>query len=206
MLNVALTGNVAAGKSSVLRWFASWGAAVIDADSLVREAQRPGTPTYAAIVRRFGEKVLLPDGTLDRAALRARVLDDDEALQALNQIVHPAVRRRREELANRAAAQGARVLVNDIPLLFEVLDPSQFDVVVVVDAPSGVRRKRLLGRGLSEREADQLMASQLPSDLKRRQADIVIDNAGSLEDLRASAESAWREIIRRLDPPEHGSR
>jgi dephospho-CoA kinase len=206
MLNVALTGNAAAGKSSVVRWFASWGAAVIDADALVRAAQQPGTPTFAAIVRVFGEEILRADGSLDRAALRAKVLESKAALASLNEIVHPAVRLKREELTAQAATRGIRVLVNDIPLLFEVLAPADFDLVVLVDAPVAVRRERLLGRGLSPQEADQLIASQLPSDIKRRQADIVIDNDGSLEDLRASAEKAWREIVSRLDAPSGGSK
>ncbi len=205
MLNVALTGNVAAGKSSVVRWFASWGAYVIDADAVVRQLQQPGTATLTAMVERFGGEVLRPDGSLNRAALRARVLENEGALRALNEIVHPAVQRRREELTAEAKSRGVRVLVNDIPLLFEVLDPADFDLVILVDAPVEVRRSRLIGRGLSPDEADRLIASQLSTDLKRQQADIVIDNEGSLDDLRESAERAWREIIGLLDAPRTGS-
>jgi dephospho-CoA kinase len=197
VLNVALTGNVAAGKSSVVRWFAKWGAKVIDSDALVREVQQRGSATWEAIVRRFGSDVLRPDGALNRAALRRRVLGDREALASLNAIVHPAVRHRRAELANEAAAHGTRILVNDIPLLFEVLDPNEFDLVVLVDAPVEVRRQRLLRRGLTPEEADRLVASQLPSDRKRALSDIVIDNAGSLKDLRAGARAAWDRICER---------
>src|SRR5438034_6603956 len=96
MLNVALTGNIAAGKSSVVELFRGWGATVIDADELARQAQAPGGEVLAAIVRRFGADVLAPDGALDRAALRAKVMGDQAALDALNQIVHPAVRQRRD--------------------------------------------------------------------------------------------------------------
>src|SRR5439155_1556896 len=91
MLNVALTGNIAAGKSTVVDLFRKWGATIIDADALVREAQAPGSAVLAAIAGRFGTDVLASDGTLDRAALRGKVMGDDAALTALNAIVHPAV-------------------------------------------------------------------------------------------------------------------
>ena len=97
MLNVAVTGNVAAGKSTVVGWFREWGAEIIDADELVREVQRPGTAVLNAIVGRFGDDVITPDGSLDRGALRQKVLGDKAALAALNAIVHPAVRKRRDE-------------------------------------------------------------------------------------------------------------
>lgn len=198
MLNVALTGNVAAGKSTVLRWFAEWGAEVIDADQLVREVQAPGTPTLDAIAERFGREVLRPDGALDRAALRRIILDDPAARDDLNAIVHPAVRRRRDALAEAARARGAAILINDIPLLFETLDPKRFDVVVLVDAPDAVRRRRLIeDRGLSPDDADRLIAAQLPPGPKRRRSDIVIDNAGSLDALRETARAAWERLRER---------
>lgn len=195
MLNVALTGNLASGKSTVLRHFAEWGASVIDADELVREVQRPGTPTLAAIARRFGRGVLGPDGALDRDALRAAALKDDEALGALNAIVHPAVARRRAELAEEARARGDCVLVNDIPLLFEVLSPEDFDLIVLVDAPPALRRERaVVQRGFTPEDADRMMAAQLPSDLKRDRSDIVIDNTGTPKELRRLAWDAWLTI------------
>jgi dephospho-CoA kinase len=198
MLNVAVTGNVAAGKSTVVRWFAEWGAEVIDADRLVREVQRPGSSTLRAIVRRFGRGVLASDGSLDRNALRQQVLDDPAALASLNAIVHPAVRRRRDERAADAARRGVAVLINDIPLLFEVLDPEDFDLVVLVDAPVPVRRARLIElRGLTPDEADRLIATQLPADRKRPSSDIVIDNAGTIDELRSNAWSAWQSIAER---------
>ena len=95
MLNVGLTGNIASGKSTVVDLFRRWGATIIDADALAREAQAPGGEVLAAIARRFGADVLAGDGSLDRAALRAKVMGDDAALAALNAIVHPAVRQRR---------------------------------------------------------------------------------------------------------------
>ncbi|MFQ5702588.1 MAG: dephospho-CoA kinase [Gemmatimonadales bacterium] len=198
MLNVALTGNVAAGKSTVLNWFAEWGARIIDADALVREAQQPGTDTMAAIARRFGKQVLKEDGSLDRAALRGIVLADDKALASLNAIIHPAVRRQRADLAREAADGGVHILVNDIPLLFEVLDPRDFDLVVLVDAPTEVRRRRLMElRGLSEDDTDRLIASQMPAELKRPRSDLIIENDGTEEQLRERALAAWEQIQQR---------
>src|SRR5436309_14154440 len=134
VLNVALTGNIAAGKSTVVDLFRRWGATIIDADELARQAQAPGGAVLAAIAQRFGADVLAPDGSLDRAALRGKVMGDQAALDALNSIVHPAVRHRRDELVREAAERGDVLVVTDIPLLFEVLDPAQFDEVVLVDA------------------------------------------------------------------------
>src|SRR2546425_1031701 len=142
MLNVALTGNIAAGKSTVVELLRRWGATIIDADELTRQAQAPGGEVLAAIARRFGSDVLAPDGSLDRAALRSKVMGDQAGLDALNAIVHPAVRRRRDELAREARERGDVLVVNDIPLLFEVLDPGQFDLVVLVDAAVPLRRTR----------------------------------------------------------------
>jgi dephospho-CoA kinase len=198
MLNVALTGNIAAGKSTVLSLFRRWGATVIDADELAHEVQEPGTSVLNAIVRRFGQDVLLPDGSLDRAALRAKVLSDEAGLAALNALVHPAVRRRRESLVDVAWKRGDRIVVNDIPLLFEALDPDQFDVVVLVDAPAPVRQARLEAlRGLSREEAAGMLATQLPADRKRRRSHFVIDNDGTLEDLERRARVVFDELERR---------
>ena|SRR5881628_2700219 len=198
MLNVALTGNIAAGKSTVVDLFRRWGATVIDADQLARQAQAPEGEVLAAIVRRFGADVLRGDGSLDRAALRSKVMGDQAALDALNEIVHPAVRQRRDELVREAQARGDVLVVNDIPLLFEVLDPAQFDAVVLVDAPVAVRRTRLRTmRGLGNDEADRMMAAQMPAERKRARSQFVIDNAGSLTELETKARAAFEELRRR---------
>ncbi|HYS19516.1 MAG TPA: dephospho-CoA kinase [Gemmatimonadales bacterium] len=200
VLNVALTGNIAAGKSTVVDLFRKWGATIIDADELAREAEAPGTEVLAAIVRRFGSDVLRPDGGLDRAALRAKVMGDDAALAALNAMVHPAVQRRRAELLAQARARGDAVVVNDIPLLFEVLDPRQFDVVVLVDAPAALRRTRLRSsRGLSGEEADRMIAAQMPAERKRGRSAFVIENAGTEQELERAAKAVYKELRRRAN-------
>jgi dephospho-CoA kinase len=195
LLNVALTGNIAAGKSTVVELWRRWGATVIDADALAREAQAPGSQVTAAIANRFGADVLTADGSLDRAALRAKVMGDDEALAALNAIVHPAVRQRRADLHRAAAERGDLLLVNDIPLLFEAADPSRFDVVVLVDAPIAVRRARLRTlRQLSNEDADRMIAAQMPAERKRARSAIVIENGGTRDELETHARTAFEQL------------
>lgn len=195
MLNVALTGNIAAGKSTVVELFRRWGATIVDADEIVREAQAPGSEVLAAIARRFGADVLAADGSLDRAALRSKVMGDDDALASLNAIVHPAVKRRRDQLHEAARRRGDALLVNDIPLLFEVLDPAQFDLVVLVDADAVLRRTRLRAmRGLSNEDADRMIASQMPAERKRALSHMVIENNGSLSELEVKARAAFDEL------------
>jgi len=205
VLNVALTGNVASGKSTVAALFAAWGATVIDADAIVHELQRPGTGVYDAIVHRFGPRVVGPRGLLDRDALRARVLADPDARRDLEAIVHPAVARRREELVADARRRGVPVVVSDIPLLFEALDPAAFDAVVLVDAPEAERRRRLVAmRGLDPAEAERLMAAQLPSSAKRARSTWVIDNDGTLAELERRARAVW-EALEGASGPRRGS-
>lgn len=198
MLRVALTGNVAAGKSSVLELFQRWGAAVTDADQLSREAVAPGSAGLERVRARFGAGVFQADGTLDRAALRRRVMADPKEREALNAIVHPEVMRLAAAREVELRKAGATLVVHDIPLLFEVLDPAAYDVVVLVDAPAALRRERLMKeRGLSAADADALIAAQLPSDTKRARSHYVIDNAKGLPDLEAAARMVWRELQER---------
>jgi dephospho-CoA kinase len=195
MLHIALTGNIASGKSIVADLFRRWGATIIDADALVREAQRPGTPVFAAIAERF-PGVVGGGGELDRAALRTRVMARPAELAALNAIVHPEVRRRAGQLIEEARRSGARVVVSDIPLLFEADDPGRFDAVVLVDAPTGIRRERLMRhRGLRAEEADAMIAAQMPAATKRPRSTHVIDNAGDLEALERRAREVWDRLL-----------
>lgn len=192
---IGLTGNVGAGKSSVLALLARWGATVIDSDVLAREAVAPGTPGLAAVRERFGSAVLLSDGTLDRAALRHRVMADAVERSALNAIVHPFVRRRADALARAAFAAGDLIVVVDVPLLFEVRDPADFDAILLVDAPVALRRERIVReRGLSADDADAIIRAQLPSGPKRLTSDFIVDNDGSRADLEARALEAWQGV------------
>jgi len=192
---VALTGSTGAGKSTVAALFQQWGATLIDADALVRELQRAGTPVFAEIVAAFGPAIVGDDGELDRRALRQRVFTDPAARRRLEAIVHPAVAHRREELTAAAVARGDPVVVVEIPLLFEADDPAGYDTVVVVDAPEPTRRARLRRhRGLDDPEIDRLFAAQWPAEAKRRRADLVIDNDGSPALLEQRARDAWQRL------------
>jgi dephospho-CoA kinase len=198
MLSVALTGNIGAGKTTVAELFRRWGATIIDADALVREVQAPGQPALREIAARFGDDLIRPDGTLDRARLRARVLQDPGDLEALNQIVHPRVHRRRKQLLAEAESRGDRIVVSDIPLLFEAADPAEFDVIVLVDAAEPLRRSRLLAsRALPAAEIDRFMAAQLPPALKRSRSDYVLENDGDLRALERSAATVWQALVAR---------
>ena len=200
MLNVALTGNIAAGKSTVVELFRRWGATIIDADQLVREAQRPGSEVMQAIAVRFGRDVILPGGELDRKALRGKVMGDDASLADLNAIVHPAVRRERDRLLDEARRRGDPIVINDIPLLFESADPAEFDLVILVDAPEAVRLERLItSRGMSKEAAREALRAQHPAETKRARSDFVIDNSGTLADLETGARNVWNQLKRRTE-------
>lgn len=200
MLKVGLTGNIAAGKSAVAGVWRSLGATVIDADELARRAVDPGTPAHAAIAAQWGDEVVEPDGGLDRAALRRIVFADPGARERLEAIVHPAVADLRDALFREARDRGEKIVVADVPLLFEVGMVDQFDVVVLVDAPEETRLARLVGdRGLDPDEARRMIAAQMPSELKRVRADIVIENAGSLADLERRAAEVWNGLARRAE-------
>lgn len=174
------------------------GAAVVDADVLARRAVEPGSPGLARVREAFGSGVIAADGALDRAAVRRIVFSDASARRRLESIVHPEVERLREAEEARLRARGVAIVVHDIPLLFEVGLQDRVDMVVVVDAPEPVRAERLArDRGLGAEEIRGLLASQMPAEEKRRRADIVIENTGSLSELEAAAADAWREIRRR---------
>jgi dephospho-CoA kinase len=200
MLNVALTGNIASGKSTVAELFRRWGATLIDADRLVRDAQAPGGPVLRAIAARFGQDLIDSAGVLDRKKLRRRAMGDPAALADLNRIVHPDVMRRRTALEKEARSRGDRIVVSDLPLLFEAANPDAFDVVVLVDAPESVRRARLLAqRGLSAEDADRMLAAQAPSGPKRERSTFVIDNDGDRAALEARAREVWTQLAARAD-------
>lgn len=195
MYRVGLTGNVASGKSTVARLFAAWGAALVDADALAREAVAPGSVALGRVLERF-PVARAQSGGLDRAALRRHVMADAGERAALNAIVHPEVERLRRE-REAAFAPGA-IVVHDIPLLFEVLDPAAFDAVVLVDAPPAERRRRLMAeRGLAAADADALIAAQAPADAKRARSTFIIENGGTPQELESRARDVWRELQER---------
>ena len=141
MFRVGLTGNVASGKSSVARVWTEAGGHVVDADVLARRAVEPGSPGLEAVRTAFGDEVM--DGpALDRAAMRRRVLGDPRARKRLEAIIHPEVARLREAEESQLAEAGVDLVVHDIPLLFEVGLETEFDMIVLVDAPRETREER----------------------------------------------------------------
>jgi dephospho-CoA kinase len=195
MLVIGLTGNIAAGKSTVARLFAAWGAPVVDADVLAREAVAPGTPALAAIVERWGAAMLAPDGSLDRAALRTVVFADPYARAALDAIVHPEVARRRDAAVAALAAEGAALVICDIPLLFEAGLADTVDAIVLVDAPRELRHTRLMReRGLGADAAAAMIEAQWPSERKRARADWIIENDGTPAALEIRARDVFNAL------------
>lgn len=195
MLLVGLTGNVGAGKSTVAQLLSERGATIIDADVLARRAVELGTLAYDKIVHRWGPAVVAPDGHLDRAALRRVVFGDHEQLEELNQIVHPEVERLRSRLVDQARKRGDRVVICDIPLLFERHMTDRFDAIILVDAHRALRLERLVeDRGLRETEAMDMIAAQMPAELKRARADFIIENDGTLTELERRVQDVWAEL------------
>jgi dephospho-CoA kinase len=192
---VGLTGNIASGKSAVAARLADHGALVVDADVLAREAVEPGRPALAAIVGRWGPKVLRRDGALDRAALRRLVFADPAERAALDAIVHPAVGRLRNAAVETARRRGEPLVICDIPLLFEAGLDRTVDIIVLVDAPVATRRARLIrDRALDPADADAMIAAQWPAERKRARADHIIENDGTLEDLDAKVDALWATL------------
>lgn len=190
---VGLTGGIASGKSAVADLLAGHGAIIVDADLLAREVVQPGTAGYTAVVARFGDRVLAPDGGLDRAALGEIVFADNRARADLEAIIHPAVRRRAAEL--EALAPAGSMVVHVIPLLVETGQSALFDAVVVVDCEPEVQISRLMARGaLSREQALARLGAQASRQERLDVADIVLRNDGSLADLAAAVAVIWAEL------------
>ena len=191
MLKIGLTGGIASGKSVAASRLRELGAVVIDADALAREVVEPGTPGLARVVEAFSNAVLTPVGGLDRPKLGGLVFGNPERLAVLNGIIHPLVRERAAALA-AAAAKGA-VVVQDIPLLVETGQGANFHLVVVVDAPDGVRVQRMVQhRHLSAPDARARMAAQASREARLAAADVVLDNSGSKAELQDAVDRLWK--------------
>ena len=190
MILIGLTGGIGSGKSTVSARLAELGARVVDADAITREVQQPGTDVFAAIVDRFGEGVVAPDGTLDRPGLAAIVFADPDELEALNGIVHPAVG---VEIAERLAeaADTDDVVVLDVPLLVESgRDDMAATIVVDLDPEEAVHRL-VEYRGFTEDDARARISRQASREDRLAKADRVLDNSGTVEELRAQVDAAW---------------
>jgi len=189
---IGLTGNIATGKSTVAKMLHELGATVIDADALVHELQRQGTPTYEAIVAAFGRGILDRTGEIDRKALGSIVFADAEKLRLLESILHPAVL---IESQRRIVAATKRVVVYEAIKLLEAGRADMCDAIWVVTARPEVQLERLKrDRHMSEADARTRIEAQPPQSEKIKRATVVIDNSGSLEDTRQQVHAAFAVI------------
>lgn len=194
---IALTGGIAAGKSTVAARLRELGAHVISADELVRFVQRGGSPTLDEIRERFGLGVIAADGELDRSALGRLVFDDGIARKDLENIVHPAVGAEfQQRIADILADDPNAIVVYDIPLLIETKRVDEFDAVIVVACDPQIRHDRLVAlRGLSSDEAWSRISAQASEDERRGVADWIIDSGRSLDDTLAQTDRVWSELV-----------
>ncbi|MGJ0204338.1 dephospho-CoA kinase [Leucobacter sp. gxy201] len=196
---IALTGGIAAGKSTIGDRFAQLGAVRIDADRLSRDAVAPATPGLARVIERFGPEVIATGGELDRAKLGGIVFGDASALADLNAIVHPEVQRLLDErLAEVERCDPDVIVVYEIPLLAETGKTRDYDLVVVADAPEEQRVQRMIElRGMTESEARGRIANQAGDEARRRLADVVIDTSRTRADTIAQVDALWARLTRR---------
>lgn len=193
---IGLTGTTGAGKSEVSRLLKARGAVIVDADVLARRAVEPGTPALAALAERFSASILHEDGTLDRAALARVAFASKEATEAMNAIVHPAVIAMMKDEIDTARAHGARLIVLDVPLLFQSGTDALCDTTVAVTADEAVRRRRICERdGLTAEQAAARMQAQPAEAYYTERAAHVIENNGELPMLEAAVKAFCKEAL-----------
>ncbi|GGO86902.1 dephospho-CoA kinase [Nocardioides phosphati] len=194
-LRLGLTGGIASGKSTVSRIFAELGAIIIDSDVLAREVVAPGTEGLAEVVAAFGPEILTEDGEMDRAKVGAIVFADPDKRKVLEQVIHPRVFLRALEIDQAAGEHD--VVINDIPLLVETNQADRFDAVVVVDVPTELQVERMVrDRGMTPDEASARIAAQASREQRLAVATYVIENTGTLEELRERVRQVWDQLPR----------
>lgn len=194
---IGITGGIASGKSTVTEFLRQQGYQVIDADQVVYELQEPGERLYQALVSAFGPSILQEEGLLDRPKLGAMIFGNSELLAKSSQIQNEIIR---EELAHRRdlLAETEAVFFMDLPLLFELQYEDWFDQIWLVDVTEETQLSRLMTRnGLSQEEAEKRIAAQLSLQEKRKRADVLIDNNGSLEETRQQIRDSLQKLERR---------
>ncbi|WP_044477734.1 dephospho-CoA kinase [Paenibacillus antibioticophila] len=196
-MNIGLTGGIATGKSTVSQMLVARGAALIDADVVARRIMEPGHPVLAKVVERFGETVLLADGQLNRKRLGEIVFSDPVERKALEDITHPAIRREmKAELEALEQENPERLVVADIPLLYESGLENLYEKIMVVYVPRSLQLERLMQRdALTVQEAELRLAAQMDIEEKRRRADILIDNSQSYEETESQIDDFWRSRV-----------
>jgi dephospho-CoA kinase len=192
MLRVGLTGGIATGKSTVGEIFVELGCHLLDSDPITHQLLQPGQAVHAAVVHAFGERILSPDGTVDRRVLGDIVFNDPDARAKLNNLVHPAIIQRQQEWLREVEALDPRgIAIVSAALMIEVGTYKNYEKVIVVTCGPDIQRQRLRARSsLSEDQIEARIRSQMPMDEKVKYAHFVIDNSGTLD--------ATRDQVRRI--------
>ena len=194
-MKVGLTGGIGAGKSTVADLFSKRGAVVIRSDELARQVIEPQTPGFKQVTSRFGNEIVNDEGSIDRAKLAQVVFNDDVALKDLENIVHPLVRERTNQLMSEQTSE--TIIVNEIPLLLEKKMESLFDFLVIVISSEKNRLERLSQKGVLEDQAKTRMAKQVNDQDRKAAADFLIVNDGNLDQLEADVQKIWQTLQER---------
>ena len=194
-MKVGLTGGIGAGKSTVADLFSQKGAVVIRSDELARQVIEPQTPGFQQVIDRFGKDLLNAEGYIDRAKLAQIVFKDDAALKDLENIIHPLVRSKTNQIIDQHTSE--TIIVNEIPLLLEKKMESLFDFLVIVISSEKNRLERLAHRGLTKEQATVRMAKQVSDEQRKAAADFLIVNDGNLDQLEADVEKIWQTLQER---------
>jgi dephospho-CoA kinase len=194
-MKVGLTGGIGAGKSTVADLFSQKGAVVIRSDELARQVVEPQTPGFKQVTSRFGNEIVNDEGNIDRAKLAQVVFNDDVALKDLENIVHPLVRERTNQLMSAQTTE--TIIVNEIPLLLEKKMESLFDFLVIVISSEKNRLERLSQKGVLEEQAKARMAKQVNDQDRKAAADFLIVNDGNLDQLEADVQKIWQTLQER---------
>lgn len=195
MLKIAITGGPGSGKSAVARMFQELGAAVLDADAVAHAVVAVGAPAWQELRKAFGPEFFLENGELNRALMARRVFTDPQARERLNEIVHPFVAQEIQGRLQELERQGVKMVLVEVPLLFEAGLAAGYDKVIVVDANPREQIERLQARDRrGDAEIQGLINAQMPLTEKVSRADYVVDNRGSLEETRRQAQTIWENL------------
>ncbi len=193
---IGLTGGIASGKTTVARMLAELGAVIVDADQISREAVMPGSAALAALVEEFGSDILLPDGTLDRAQVARTVFCDPAARKRLEAILHPAIRQLADQKLTELRKAGTEVVLYVAPLLIEAGAVSRVDEIWVVHVDQATQISRLMARdGITEQEALQRIAAQMPMEEKRKYGKVVIENGRGIDQTAKQVQQIWEREV-----------
>jgi len=194
-MKVGLTGGIGAGKSTVADMFSKLGAVVIRSDELARQVIEPNTTGFQKVLSRFGNQILQENGSIDRTKLAQIVFNDQSALKDLEEIIHPLVRNKTNEIIDAQTQE--TIVVNEVPLLLEKNMENLFDFLVVVISSEKNRINRLLKRGISEIDAKKRMKLQVSDEQRKTSADFLIANDGNMEQLEADVSKVWQALLER---------